>query len=398
MSEITDMVETAASVARAGWPAALATVVRVGGSAYRRPGARLLVTDDGRRMGSISGGCLEGDVVRRAAGLSSGEAILVRYDTGSAADIVAEFGLGCRGLIEVLVERLPAVDVPHPLEFVQRCETEGINGVVARVIHCEGAAPLIGRWLACDEAGAIAHNIDCPELLQIMSDVAGSSLARGEHHWARHRFSSGSVEVFYEVLRPPLRLLVAGSGYDAVPLVRLAKEIGWHVTVAGRQAASMTRDRFPQADAILLASRAEMPDVAMSTRCDAAVLMTHSYLDDYELLRVLLASPARYVGLLGPRDRAARLLQDLADEGTPATPEQLRKLYAPVGLDIGAETPAQIALAVVAEVQSILAGGSGVSLRDRPGPIHAPRSGAPEILRGEEFSAEAGSAVGRVSR
>jgi len=186
----------------------------------------------------------------------------------------------------------------------------------------------------------------------------------------RKKYSRGQEEadVFLEAILPPLRLIVFGAGPDAVPLVDTAKLLGWHVTVIDRRPAYASPPRLPCADEVLI-SEGLPPGLAITDR-HAAVIMTHHYLTDRALLPALLESPARYVGLLGPREKRQRLLRDLQGAGFTPSRSQLDRLYAPVGLDIGAETPEEIALSVVAEIAAVVGGRSGGSLRRRPGRIH----------------------------
>jgi xanthine/CO dehydrogenase XdhC/CoxF family maturation factor len=184
-----------------------------------------------------------------------------------------------------------------------------------------------------------------------------------------YRLGAVSVEVFLEYVPPPVPLVIFGAGYDAIPLVQFAKALGWHATVVDGRPAYATADRFPDADEVRLARPKEGWEDLID-RETVAVIMTHHYLHDLELLHRLLPSPARYIGLLGPKGRTERLLQDLAQDGVHLTPEHLQRLYAPIGLDIGAEAPEEVALAVIAEIRAVLAGRTGGLLRERTAPLH----------------------------
>jgi xanthine/CO dehydrogenase XdhC/CoxF family maturation factor len=173
------------------------------------------------------------------------------------------------------------------------------------------------------------------------------------------------AEIFVELLRPPLSLIIFGAGPGAAPLVRYAKELGWHVTLADHRAALLRRERFPDVDTLVIADQEKMIDHLSFTAGDAVVVMTHNINHDFELLKTLLPSRAGYIGLLGSRTKASALLKKLRDEGFMPTDMQLRRLYAPIGLDIGAEAPEEIALAIVAEVQAVLTGHPGGSLRSK---------------------------------
>lgn len=313
--------------------AVLATLVKVEGSSYRRPGARLLMMDADRRAGGISGGCLEDDVVAHAREvLATGRPKVVRYDTTTENDLVWGVGLGCHGVVHVLVEKLP----PRPAwadvlreNFRRRVSTE-----LAVVWGGPEGTPL-GTYLATE--------------LPVLP---------------------AQVSVFRQTVPPPTPLFIFGAGDDARPLARFAKELGWHVSVVDPRPAFATKERFSEADAVTVAH----PDTAvdrMAPGTDAlVVVMTHHYRHDVPLMRALLPRPLAYLGLLGPRKRAEKILADLASEGLPVTREMKERLHAPVGLDLGADHPEAVALAILAEMQAVLGRRDGRPLRERQKPIH----------------------------
>jgi xanthine/CO dehydrogenase XdhC/CoxF family maturation factor len=179
-----------------------------------------------------------------------------------------------------------------------------------------------------------------------------------------------SADVFVEHIEPPTPLLVFGAGHDAVPVVRLAKEIGWHVTLIDHRPAYGSAARFPDADRIVICQPQQVPQEVALTGDTVALLMTHNYLRDRDLLEILLPAPVRYIGLLGPRRRADDLLADLKEKGVQPPSEQLARLYAPVGLDIGSEGPAEVALSILSEMQAVMTNHRGGPLRERKRPIH----------------------------
>jgi xanthine/CO dehydrogenase XdhC/CoxF family maturation factor len=181
---------------------------------------------------------------------------------------------------------------------------------------------------------------------------------------------TGEADVLLEYHPSPVSLVVFGGGPDAVPLVRLAKTLGWQVTVVDARVAAASRVRFPEADTVIVCGPEEVRLHVPLTSHSIAVVMTHNYRRDLTLLQMLLPSPVRYLGLLGARARAERLLRDLSRTGLVASPEQLRRIHAPAGLDLGAEGPEEIALAIVAEIKATLACRPAGPLRERSGPIH----------------------------
>lgn len=313
----------------------LATLVTVQGSSYRRPGARLLVDRDGRRTGSISGGCLEEDVLARAKRvLATGQAETVTYDTTSENDLVWGVGLGCHGVVSILLEKL----APRPRWVVTLAENLAARRPTSlAVVHRASNQADLGTRIA-DEIGA-QRACDNPEF-------------------------------FVESVRPPNALFIFGAGDDAQPLARLARELGWRVTLADPRATFATAERFPEADEWVVAGADELVQRAAPGPDAVAVIMTHHYVHDVPLLRDLLSRPLAYLGLLGPKKRAEKILADLARAGLNAALNPPDIFRAPVGLDVGAESPEQVALAIIAEIQAVLTGRDGRPLRDRSGPIH----------------------------
>ncbi|WP_437968674.1 XdhC family protein [Sorangium sp. So ce260] len=356
--------------------AVLATVVSVEGSAYRRPGARMLLVEDGRRVGSVSGGCLEGEVARKAWWLTDkGVPALVRYSTREDEDGERPYGLGCEGVIHVLLERLRCEDEPvEPIRFLASCVAQRRAGVLATVIgSVDPSRARVGDRVTLDADGRAGGRLPDAALARSIAARAAHCLQRGASEQVAFGGARARVDVFLEVVRPPRTLVVFGGGHDAAPLVRLAKELGWHVTVADARAHFARRDRFPGADEVVVTDRAS-PLAGLAIPPEAAcVIMTHSVDQDRALLRALSTVPVAYVGLLGPRRRAERLL---AESGA-RTFACAGGLHSPIGLDLGGETPEEIALAILAEAQACLSGREGRSLRDRPGgSIHLPAESA----------------------
>lgn len=215
------------------------------------------------------------------------------------------------------------------------------------------------------ERGVVASSFNA----EITATLAADCFEASDEMSARHRtYSFG--EVFIECILPSVPLVVFGGGHDAAPLVRFAKELGWHVTLVDHRTVTSTREQFATADEIIVA-RPE--SAALRVPIDSrtvAVVMTHNYSHDLQLLEFLLRSSASYVGVLGPRARTDELLQDLANNGVAPGAQALERLYAPVGVDIGAETPEEIALSIIAEIRAAMAGRTGGLLRDQEGSIH----------------------------
>jgi xanthine/CO dehydrogenase XdhC/CoxF family maturation factor len=315
--------------------AALATLVRVEGSSYRRPGARLLLLSSGMRIGSISGGCLEDDILLRAQQvLKSGQPDVVVYDTTNENDIVWGVGLGCQGVVRVFLEKIP---VSRP------------------------------RWMSVLAKNLAARRVTSLSVIHGGTDPAA---LQGTHLAEEVSSSPAAAIAFKEVIQPPPALFLFGAGDDARPLVRLATEVGWSVTVVDSRAAYATAARFPEADAIVVTPAEQLAGAVALDADSLAVLMTHRYAEDLKLLRGLLARKINYLGVLGPRKRTDRLLAELKTEGFVPAPEMLERLCAPVGLDLGSTTPETVALSILAEIQCRLTGRTPIHLRDRAAPIH----------------------------
>jgi xanthine/CO dehydrogenase XdhC/CoxF family maturation factor len=325
----------------------------------------MLIAGD-RGVGMISGGCLENDVIAYTQRLNSAEPIVVTYDTSVETDLLWGFGIGCNGTVQVLIERLEPEQACDPIAFMQHCDRTRQTGVMVTVFAVETgeAGVAIGSRLLMT-AGRVTTDMTSPELIADLTRAAERAVAQAQSRVERFVWESGWVEALIEVIQPPLALLVIGSGQDAVPVAELAKHLGWRVTIVDCRANETTQERFTGVDQIILTRREMLPQAITLDASTAAVIMTHNYLDDRAALQLLLPSPAGYVGMLGSRDRCDRLLREVLAENIQPTQAQLDRCYAPVGLDLGADTPATIALAIVAEIQRGVTQRSGRSLRER---------------------------------
>lgn len=369
MKELQKIVYEAEAARAAGKAIALATVVGIEGSAYRLPGARMLIVDGRWIAGSISGGCLEDDVVLRAReAIEKNQALVTTYDTTSDDDIVFGVGLGCKGVITILIEPIRAagsgVDF---IAFAKSCMDERVPGISGTVIRTEGATQGVTGSRIVSRSDTFESDIADKDLetaiRSALQDHQGASLVRVGH-------KQRAALVFIERIEPPTPLVVFGAGHDAMPVVRLAKDLGWHVTLIDHRPAYATRERFPEADRIVLGSPREAAAQLALDPDTLALVMTHNYLRDLELLQLLLPSPVRYLGLLGPRRRTDQLLGDLKEKGLAPSEAQLERLYAPVGLDIGSEGPAEVAMSILSEMQAVMTRHRGSHLRERKQPIH----------------------------
>jgi xanthine/CO dehydrogenase XdhC/CoxF family maturation factor len=309
---------------RRGEAVALATLVRVKGSSYRHAGARLLICKGGEYAGSISGGCLEAEVVRKAEWTVRHGAVVERFSTLFDDTAEIPYGLGCGGTVDLLLEPAGTPEFEALMEAIDG----SLRGEVWRV---RTQLPVEGRRLARE-------------------------VGRGQ----REELLQEEESVFAELLVPPQRLVVVGAGNDAQPVVQVAAMLGWSVTVVDGRASWARPERFPEADAVRVAAS---PAGLGITSEDAVVVMTHSYEQDRAWLAALLPLRPRYLGLLGARHRSALLVSEVAVMLGWSVESVCAGLFAPVGLDLGGDGAEAIALAVVAEVHAFCEGKVGASRR-----------------------------------
>ena len=360
MRELWEILARIEALRKRGDPAALATVIATSGSTYRRPGARMLITPE-EAVGAVSAGCLEEEV--RGVGrrvIRTGKPERLRFDTTEEMDKIAGTGLGCRGTIDVFIEPL---DLERSNVYLSLHQLLREDRSCTLVIETKtGRHALLTQGQGKPQIDELSN----PELLKSVQQAAKSLSARRPTALLRH----GGHEVYVERLEPPPKLLVCGAGYDAQPLVRFAKELGFRVTVVDPRPAYLTQERFPSADQLVLAHPREVAEKIHVDERTFIVILTHNYLHDLELLKWALWTKAPYVGQIGPHARTQELLTDVERERGPLPPDAREKLYAPVGLDLGAETPEEIALSILSEILAVRSGRAGKPLKERKGAIH----------------------------
>ncbi len=353
----------------------LATVVAVEGSAYRGPGARMLIDPDGGSWGYLSGGCLEGDVRERAAGMAAEQrCTLVRYDMTAPEDLVWGLGMGCDGIVDVLIQRVPWEGGADQLTFIRESLEKGRKSAVALVYDASDDR-LQGACLLLDETGLCRSDLPRPELRRQLRKETEEALQQGLPRQAQVGDPSGPSKALIDVISPPLQLMIAGGGYDAIPLAALATALGWDVTVADHRSAMADSARFDPGVRVFNFGPREAAQRLELQAGAAAVVMTHNYPQDVQWLSWLLSSPAAYIGMLGPRARTGRIVQELQSQGLRIDPERMARIFGPVGLDIGAGSPEEIAVSILAEIRAVLSRRPGGFLRQREGPIND-RTGA----------------------
>lgn len=331
--------------------AAIATIIATSGSTYRGVGAKSLFLPDGTILGTLSGGCVESDMYIHANKvITSGVPETIRYDFRKEGDVPWGLGVGCNGALRIWIEPFDPVQQPERAEKILAIIRQQLPSVtIIASSQPERYAP--GTKYV---PGRERTHFPLP---------AHPGLYTVQH-------GEVQLELFYEMLKPIPRLFVFGAGPDAVPLVRGAKLLQWLVTVVDHRPAYANKERFPEADEIIVVPPGVFPDNVKVRDHDYAVVMTHHFSQDSLFLRQLLSAPLAYLGILGPRQRTEQLLPkgvSLADTS----------LYSPIGLDIGADTPEEIAISILSEIISHVNGAKGTSLRCHDGPIHKRRERAP---------------------
>ena len=342
----------------------LATVVDVDGSAYRRPGAHLLVSANGKTAGSISAGCLESDILARHEELFSHQkCLLLTYENDEL------FGLnyGCDGTISVLVQPVISSKINFPTAFAD-ANRLGRQLILATVFDCENEE-MIGRSLLASNGRVL--NSDMPPSIERHAAASLLEVERGDRHQTRW-YEEVSAKVFFQIIKPTIRLVIFGAGDDVVPLIETAKSIGMEVRVSDSRRSYL--DRHSERTNVYQFCSTNAPNDGSETDIEsslfdapertAVVIMSHSFELDKRFLEQSLKTSSAYIGVVGSRKRTDRLLTELNAF------DQASRLHYPIGLDIGSETSAEIALAIVSEILAFFRSGSGRSLTEVSGAVH----------------------------
>jgi len=325
----------------------LATVYDTLGSTYSKAGHRIVIAANGDYQGLVSGGCLEGDLAERARRvLDERRAIAVTYDLRDEADELWGLGIGCNGLIRVFLQPLFAEDHYEPFASIAECLLADRRAAVATVIEAEGEETVPGATLIRRSGETLQRGRLADPAADRLASGCDEVLETGTGRYVSEAFGS----VLYALLKPVPRLLVLGAGLDAIPLVNLASELGWLVTVADHRPGYIARGGFEHAVRALVVDPAALAASIEIGRFDAVIVMSHHLGTDRTYLAALAGLDLAYVGVLGPPARKRRLLEELGEAG-----RSLAGLRGPVGLDIGADSPESIALSIVAELQAVFA-------------------------------------------
>ena len=348
--------------------AALATVVKVRGSSYRSPGARMLITDDGRWVGSISGGCLEGDALRKARQvMADNKPMTVTYDTREESNQNLGIGLGCNGVIDVLIEPIDANNDENPVHLFEGF-ANSIQPLAMATVFSGPFGTGEKELMSLDHQNISTFtNAHLAEIVR--NDLAGVFATR-KSEAKSYKIDQQEFEVFIELIQPSVSLIIFGGGFDARPVSELAKSLGWNVSVTDECVAHIAPIFFPSADKLSLCQREFVDRDFNITPYTACVLMSHNYEYDRDVLKKLLKTTTPYIGILGPRKRFDKMQTEFSNQSIQLSAEDYQRIHSPIGLDIGAEAPDEIAVSIIAEIQSKFANRSGGFLKYHPGPIH----------------------------
>lgn len=350
--------------------AALATVVQVKGSSYRSPGARMLMLDNGRWVGSISGGCLEGDALRKARQvIMNGESRTVTYDTSNDDDNQLGIGLGCNGIIDILIEPIDTGSKTNPITQLRAFLEYENMGAHAIVFESNNNNIPVGSKVELNDKNELSGATR--ELQNLLKSDLPNVVENQKPIIKDYTTGQSRVKVFLELIQPGIDLLIFGGGFDAKPVTELAHVLGWNVRVTDECVAHLVPINFPLVNELQSCKREFVDKEIKITPFTAVVLMSHNLKYDEEVMRQIVGSDAPYIGILGPKKRADKIFKTLKEKyKIEITSEQMDRIHAPIGLDIGAETPDEIAVSIISEIQAKFSNRSGGFIKYRTGPIH----------------------------
>lgn len=365
MKEIKSILKLYSSLKSSGEKCAIAQVVRVEDSSYRREGARMLVFESGVFEGGISGGCLEGDALLRSQiAILKQQPSIVTYDTSKENEIGV--GLGCNGVIDVLIS--PIYESSLTLEMLQKCVSDRGVHIIATVTALNSDTPEItlGKSYYYDKSSAFLEDCTHDGLRNFLQDKIQEVFENNKSKTYRFEAEGVKASVFIELIPPQFHLAIYGDNYDVYPMLELAKLMDWDVSLVGN-VQKLKKEKLQSVKNIYLKDGEAGPDIDDRT---AIILMAHDYETDYANLQQLIKSESRYIASLGPRKRFDKMIGEFKANGVEFTQADLQRIYAPCGLEIGANTPEEIAMSLFSEILSVFSGKDGGMLREKRGPIH----------------------------
>jgi xanthine/CO dehydrogenase XdhC/CoxF family maturation factor len=367
MKELNDIIQSYNTAVMQNKQTALATVVKVDGSSYRRPGARMLITEDGEMTGAISGGCLEGDALRKAQfAIFQQQNKLVVYDTTDEDDLKFGVQLGCNGIVYILFEPVNKDEANNPIDLLKKVTQQRRDAMLVTVFNENKTAEQKGTCCVISETESFCSDDEMSSLID-----ESKPLLKEKKSVIKDGIN-GSV--LYQFIPPSTQLVIIGAGNDTQPLVEMAFLLGWNIVVVDGRPAYATKHRFPKASKISLTKPADILSVVHIDGQTAVVLMTHNYNYDLAALEQLINTNCKYIGMLGPKKKLQKMFNDLTEKGIIINDEMIHHIYGPVGLDIGAETSEEIALSVLSEIKAVFSQREGSSLKEKTTEIHSRNS------------------------
>ncbi|MEN9951068.1 MAG: hypothetical protein RLY85_1820 [Bacteroidota bacterium] len=373
MKELRAIIEAYDAAVHAGKKTALAAVVHLDGSSYRRPGARMLVSDEGELTGAISGGCLEGDALRKALfALSQQQSKLVTYDTSDEDDMTIGIQLGCAGVIQVLFEPINPNNPSNPIQLIRKALAIRQHAVLVTLFDLsdkKNSQP--GTCLLMEADGHISGEQPIPAIGQALQEEMQLVMQTGKSVFRQFTGAGVSMTAFIEYLQPAVSLVVVGAGNDAIPMMQFADTLGWDVRVVDGRNTHARPERFASACQVLVSRPEQVLEQLPMDERTVFVMMTHNYNYDLAMLKALLPLQTPYIGMLGPKKKLDRMLEELRAGGELIDESMLSKVHGPAGLEVGAETPEEIALSIISEIQAVLTKAPGGQLKWKADVIHA---------------------------
>jgi len=362
VKEIRKIIDVYDSIDLATEKVALASVVNVEESSYRRIGARMLVRSSGLWTGGISGGCLEGDALKRSQiAIFKGEASKVVYDTMDDDKNQIGVGLGCNGRIEVLFTPIDATDPNNEIEQLRRIAGAETPAIMLKLIEAPVESGLLGAQQLVEQEDTL--NLDFAGVHPVvLSEGIAEAREQRRARIIQTEVGEITVKLLVEFIRPETRLIVVGDNYDVSAMLGIADELGWECYVVGK-AKKLTKEVYRLAKKVVDYAEAHTLPVHDYT---AVMLMSHDYNWDKEMIKVFAPKQPHYMGMLGPKKRFQKMHKDLEELNL----EQLPFFYSPTGLEIGAESPNEIALSIAAEIVAVFRNKTGGFLKDKEGTIH----------------------------
>jgi xanthine/CO dehydrogenase XdhC/CoxF family maturation factor len=351
---------------------ALATLVHLNGSSYRRPGARMIVDEEGQLTGAISGGCLEGDALRKAVFcIHTQRPKLVVYDTSDEEDATIGIQLGCSGIIQVLFEPIDENDPLNPIELLKRAIHKRQNTVLVTLYASQiKKGDTVGTSILLEDSGEFHNNSSFQFIPETLMQDIKDTLTVKKSSFKSYQQNDNTFNAFLSFISPPISLVIVGAGNDAIPLQSIAETLGWEVIIVDGRHTYAKIERFSSACQIIVSKPEKVLEQIPIDEKTVFVLMTHNYNYDYAILKALLGKNVHYIGALGPKKKLDNMITDLKAENIFLNEKQKNILYGPVGLELGAETPAEIALSITAEIMSVMNNKKGGSLRNLLTEIH----------------------------